>query len=132
MSQESLMKPLLDIITASTHTMQAELKAAGIPEPWLAKPELHPWDVDIPPMKYWDARKDLVSALGMMSVGLQSPVSYRFVYSQTVTCTKPDGTHRLRLPKCMSTYFEIGPFSLNIPISIAILQHSILSVKPIF
>jgi hypothetical protein len=67
-SQPSLMKPLLDIISTAVFTMQDELASAKLPEPWLAAPEFHPWDDEMPPIRYFSARKDLIAALGMILV----------------------------------------------------------------
>ncbi|KAF8581475.1 S-adenosyl-L-methionine-dependent methyltransferase [Ramaria rubella] len=69
----SLLTSLLDLITSSTHEIQSELDIADLPEPWIDIPALHPWDKETPSKKYWDARKTLISALGMMTAIVQNP-----------------------------------------------------------
>ncbi|KAF8578314.1 hypothetical protein K439DRAFT_490120 [Ramaria rubella] len=73
MSTPSLLTSLLNLITTSTHELQSELKGAGLPEPWIDNPALHPWDEGTPSKKYWDARRVLISALGMMTAVVQNP-----------------------------------------------------------
>jgi hypothetical protein len=68
MSSPPLIDALLEIINTSAKTMQHELSVSGLTEPWLSKQQPHPWDIDVPPVPYWNARKDLLAAVGMLTV----------------------------------------------------------------
>jgi hypothetical protein len=70
MSKPSLLTSLLTLITSATQDLQSELGTAGLPEPWIDNAALHPWDEETPSRKYWDARRTLISALGMMTVSV--------------------------------------------------------------
>ena len=65
-----MLDSLLNLIITSVNVMKAQLAAADLPEPSLAACESHEWDKNIPPVEYWNARKELLSALGMMKVSL--------------------------------------------------------------
>ncbi|KAF8581482.1 S-adenosyl-L-methionine-dependent methyltransferase [Ramaria rubella] len=69
----SLLSSLLTLITSATHDLQSELTDAGFPEPWIDHAAFHPWDEETPSKKYWDARRTLISALGMMTAVVQNP-----------------------------------------------------------
>ncbi|KIJ42546.1 hypothetical protein M422DRAFT_779976 [Sphaerobolus stellatus SS14] len=73
MSDTSLLSSLLNLITTATCSLQSELRGAGLPEPWIDNAALHPWDEETPSKKYWDARRTLISALGMMTAVVQNP-----------------------------------------------------------
>lgn len=68
MTTPSLLTSLLTLITTATQDLQSELAAEGLPEPWIDHPALHPWEEETPSKKYWEARRTLISALGMMTV----------------------------------------------------------------
>lgn len=70
MTTPSLLTSLLTLITSATQDLQTELAAEGLPEPWIDNPALHPWEEGTPSWKYWEARRTLLSALGMMTVRL--------------------------------------------------------------
>lgn len=73
MLQQSLFDALLSLISSSIKALQHELEKAGLPEPWLDRPQLHPWDIDTPSKGYWDARRTLLSSLGTMTALVQNP-----------------------------------------------------------
>ncbi|KZT40429.1 S-adenosyl-L-methionine-dependent methyltransferase [Sistotremastrum suecicum HHB10207 ss-3] len=73
MESSSVIDSLLFLITNSTRTLQYELAAANVPEPNLSATGAHPWDTTTPPRSYWDARKTLLGALGMMAAVVQNP-----------------------------------------------------------
>ncbi|KAF8579388.1 S-adenosyl-L-methionine-dependent methyltransferase [Ramaria rubella] len=73
MTGPSLLSSLLSLITSATHDLQSELENADLPEPWIDDATLHPWDEETPSRKYWDARRTLISALGMMNAVVQNP-----------------------------------------------------------
>jgi len=68
MTPPSLLTSLLTLITSATQDLQNELSAEGLPEPWIDNAALHPWEEGTPSKKYWEARRTLISALGMMTV----------------------------------------------------------------
>ncbi|KAF8519626.1 hypothetical protein BU17DRAFT_89779 [Hysterangium stoloniferum] len=72
-SSPSLLSSLVDLISTSTLRLQTELATAGLPEPWIDRAELHPWDEESPSKGYWEARRTLISALGMLTAVVQNP-----------------------------------------------------------
>ncbi|KAF8579301.1 S-adenosyl-L-methionine-dependent methyltransferase [Ramaria rubella] len=90
MTSPSLLSSLLNLITTATHELQSELEGAGLPEPWIDNAALHPWDEETPSKKYWDARKTLISALGMMTAVVQNP-------REKILCDNPAYHHSAAL-----------------------------------
>lgn len=109
MATESLLEPLLDLITSSVKAMKEELAQAKLSEPWLSKAEFHPWDLELPPVTYWNARRNLIASLGMMTVSQPTPLTVllrlRFSPSSTTIGSRSEsqGEDHLRCYKCTSS-----------------------------
>ena len=95
--QETPLLSLLSVLTTSIHTIEDELKTAGLPT-FTLDPKWHPLDSldGVPPPRLHEARRVAMAAANMIKALVQDVGTAMMVSGSTFVCTPVEMAHRSR------------------------------------